>query len=278
MKFIFIKLFYILILFCFYKNIKSNINVLLNNDIINNTNNKIDANYIKSLKKVVYSALIGSYDKVPPIIKQDGYDYFLFTDIEIDNKTTNWTILNINEKMNYSNKIELIKKQRFFKILPHLFFKDYDLSIYIDTTFKIIGDLDHFLLRILSPKLSIYILEHPFIGSINNEFKAVLKSKKDLNSSIIKLKNRYKSEKFPDNNGHAECCLIIRKHNNKKCINIMENWFREIRENSHRDQLSFNYILWKIDYKSLKYISKKYIFEYFKQELFHLKKFEFHDK
>ena len=278
MKFIFIKLFYILILFCFYKNIKSNINVLLNNDIINNTNNKIDANYIKSLKKVVYSALIGSYDKVPPIIKQDGYDYFLFTDIEIDNKTTNWTILNINEKMNYSNKIELIKKQRFFKILPHLFFKDYDLSIYIDTTFKIIGDLDHFLLRILSPKLSIYILEHPSIGSINNEFKAVLKSKKDLNSSIIKLKNRYKSEKFPDNNGHAECCLIIRKHNNKKCINIMENWFREIRENSHRDQLSFNYILWKIDYKSLKYISKKYIFEYFKQELFHLKKFEFHDK
>ena len=101
MKFIFIKLFYILILFCFYKNIKSNINVLLNNDIINNTNNKIDANYIKSLKKVVYSALIGSYDKVPPIIKQDGYDYFLFTDIEINNKTTNWTILNINEKMNY---------------------------------------------------------------------------------------------------------------------------------------------------------------------------------
>ena len=138
--------------------------------------------------------------------------------------------------------------------------------------------MDHFLLRILSPKLSIYILEHPSIGSINNEFKAVLKSKKDLNSSIIKLKNRYKSEKFPDNNGHAECCLIIRKHNNKNCINIMENWFREIRENSHRDQLSFNYILWKIDYKSLKYISKKYIFEYFKQELFHLKKFEFHDK
>ena len=58
----------------------------------------------------------------------------------------------------------------------------------------------------------------------------------------------------------------------------MENWFNEIRENSHRDQLSFNYILWKIDNKSLKYISKEYITEYFEQQLFHLKNFEFKEK
>ena len=222
--------------------------------------------------------MIGNYDNIHPILKEDGYDYFLFTDKSIDNKTTNWTILNIDEKLNYSNKIELIKKQRFFKILPHLFFKDYDLSIYIDTTFKIIGDLDSFLLRILTPKLSIYILEHPNVDSINNEFKAVLFFKKELSSNVIKLKDKYNKEKFPDNNGHAECCLIVRKHNNKNCIDFMENWFREIRENSHRDQLSFNYIFWKINSKSVKYISKKYIAEYFEQDLFHLKNFQLNDK
>ena len=50
---------------------------------------------------------------------------------------------------------------------------------------------------------------------------------------------RYKKEKFPDNNGLIEGCLIIRKHNEKEVINQMENWFEEIEKYSHRDQLSF---------------------------------------
>jgi len=271
----FIKIIIVLFLFRFYKYKISKKNGIQNNDI---NNIKISIDYIKSLKKVVYTALIGNYDNVQPIIKEDGYDYFMFTDKTIDNKTTNWTILNIEEKLNYSNKIELIKKQRFYKVLPHLFFQDYDLSIYIDSTFKIKGNLDNFLLRILTPDLSIYVLEHPFIDNINNEFEAVLYFKKELNSNVIKLRNRYKKENFHDNNGHAECCLIIRKHNNRNCINFMDNWFKEIKENSHRDQLSFNYIFWKIGNKYVKYISKKFINEYFEQDLFHLQDFKFDDK
>ena len=62
-----------------------------------------------------------------------------------------------------------MKKQRFYKTQPHLFFKNYDLSIYIDGTFEIKGNLDDFLLRILTPNISIYnyVFEHPFVDSIN---------------------------------------------------------------------------------------------------------------
>ena len=42
--------------------------------------------------------------------------------------------------------ISTVKKQRFLKLHPHLFFKNYDLSIYIDGTFIIKGDLNDFLL------------------------------------------------------------------------------------------------------------------------------------
>ena len=42
--------------------------------------------------------------------------------------------------------ISTVKKQRFLKMHPHLLFKDYDLSIYIDGSFKIIGNLDELLL------------------------------------------------------------------------------------------------------------------------------------
>lgn len=245
----FFKAIYILFLiYCYgHKRIKKN------EENFNDTeNNKINIDYIKSLKKVVYTALIGNYDNIQPIVKEEGYDYVIFTDTILNKEATNWTILNIEQKNNYSNIIELIKRQRFFKVLPHLFFKNYDLSIYIDTTFEIKGKLDDFLLRILTPNLSIYILEHPFIDSINNEFEAVLAFKKELQSNVIKLKNRYKKENFSDNNGHAECCLIVRRHNNRNCINFMEKWFNEIKHNSHRDQLSFNYVLWRLNNKYIK--------------------------
>ena len=44
------------------------------------------------------------------------------------------------QNLNFSNKREVMKKQRFYKTHPHLFFKSYDLSIYVDTTFKINGN------------------------------------------------------------------------------------------------------------------------------------------
>ena len=108
-------------------------------------------------------------------------------------------------------------------------------------------------MRILTPNLSIYILEHSARNNINNEFKAVIFFKKESNTLISYIKKKYNSEKFPDNNGLADTCLIIRRHKEKKCISFMEKWYKEIKENSHRDQLSFNYILWKTRNKVIKY-------------------------
>ena len=189
MELYFFKVIYIIFLFYSYKH---KISKKSEEQFYNSSNNKNNIDYIKSLKKVVYTALIGTYDNIQPIVKEEGYDYFLFTDRTSINETTNWTFIKIEQKINYSNIIELIKMQRFFKVLPHLFFQNYDLSIYIDSTFEIKGKLDYFLLRILTPNLSIYILEHPFIDSINNEFEAVLAFKKELKSNVIKIKNRYK--------------------------------------------------------------------------------------
>ena len=80
---------------------------------------------------------------------------------------------------------------------------------------------------------------------------------------------RYKKENFPDNKGLIESCLLIRKHNENQCIKIMNKWYNEIKNYSHRDQLSFNYIYWKNNIK-IKYISKQYAIKYFIQKRKHL--------
>ncbi len=55
----------------------------------------------------------------------------------------------------------------------------------------------------------------------------------------------------------------------------MNKWFNEIEVNSHRDQLSFNYIFWKIGNRGVKYISKNSLGEYFNQNPIHLLNIEF---
>ena len=247
--------------------------------IHNHQNNVNDINYVRGLKKVVYTILLGKYDNVHYLIKENGYDYFMLTDQKFKDKSKiNWTILSFRPKKKYKNKIYRIKKQRFYKTHPHLLFQNYDLSIYVDASYAIKGNLDEFLLRVLSPNKSIYLLEHPCRNTINNEFDAVVKLKKDKKKMITKIKRLYNKEKFPDNNGLAETCLIIRKHNDFNCINFMEQWFQQIKHNSHRDQLSFNYILWKTKYSIVKYIPKTFTNKYFRQYQKHLWKYWFKKK
>ena len=144
----------------------------------------------------------------------------------------------------------------------------------MDCSQKIFGDLDEFLLRILTPKHSIYILEHPDRNRIEDEFEPIRILKKDNLSTIMKVKERYKKKNFTDDNGLAESCVIIRKHNDLNCIKTMEEWFDEIKKYSHRDQLSFNYVLWKIGGK-IKYISKSFCLQYIYCDYIHIKKAEF---
>lgn len=159
--------------------------------------------------------------------------------------------------------MSIIKKQRFIKLHPHLFFKNYDLSIYLDTRFIIFGNITEFIERLLTPKFNIYIFEHPDRNCIYSEILAVIESKKENESIAIQVQNRYKKRNFPQKIGLSENCLIVRRHNTKDCINLMEKWWEEIKIFSKRDQLSFNYVLWKSG-KKIKYISKSFGLLYFR--------------
>jgi hypothetical protein len=223
--------------------------------------NKYNIDYIKKIKKVVYSVIIDKYDKILSFKKQEGYSYFLFADRNYYN--TNWTIIPI-KKLLKKTHISKLKMTRYFKLFPHLFFKDYDLSIYIDAAFIIKGNLDEILLRTLNPSFDIYFLQHPFRNKILREFSAVLYFKRENKEIVNIVKKRYIKEKFPDNIGLTENCIIIRRHNNKKVIKLMEIWWNEIKNYSYRDQLSLNYAIWKLN-SNLKiyYLSKRFVLDYF---------------
>jgi hypothetical protein len=56
---------------------------------------------------------------------------------------------------------------------------------------------------------------------------------------------RYRREGYPSGNGLVFASVLIRCHNDPVIIRTMEHWWREIEKGSRRDQLSFNYVIWK---------------------------------
>jgi hypothetical protein len=240
-----------------------------NQSIYNEDNFYDHLKSFKKLKKVVFSVLLGEYDLISQFNLQKDFDFFLFTDDQSGKYNhTNWTILPIPAEVQELN-VSRVKKQRFIKLHPHLYFKDYDLSIYIDANFKIVDDLNNFLIRVLSPNYSIYTFEHPGRNTIFNETFEVVSLQKEKESIAKAIRERYRKENFPDKNGLIESCLIIRKHNEKDSIYMMNKWYDEIKNYSHRDQLSFNYIMWKTGVK-IKYIVKNFALQYFFQNITHL--------
>lgn len=195
---------------------------------------------------VVYTCITNGYDDLNEILnKEDNIDYICFTDDKTLTSKT-WTIIYINDK-NLDN-LTNVKKQRYIKINPHLFLSDYEISIWIDGNMSIIGDINQ-LLKIHNNEYFMTTLKHPYTNCIYIEAKKCADIK---DSSLIIFKQvffKYLKEKYPINNGLIESRMIIRNHNNNKCIKLMEDWWKEVNEYSHRDQLSFNYVLWKNNLK-----------------------------
>jgi len=192
------------------------------------------------LKKVAYTAIIGKYDvlKEPKVITE-GFDYVCFTD-DVSLKSSVWKIRLVNNPQGLDNS-RLSKK---IKILCTSFLKEYDLSIWVDGSISINCDLNIFLDENYHGE-DIVLLTHPDRSCVYEEAETCIALDKDDPEIINKQMEGYKSEGYPEGNGLVSTRLMIRNHRSKKVKEFMNSWWNEVNLKSKRDQLSFNFVLWK---------------------------------
>ena len=192
-------------------------------------------------KIVVYTCISGQYDNlIEPLFVSKGVDYVCFTDQSF--YSTIWQIRPIPEEL---NNLSQVKKQRYIKVNAHKYLSDYETSVWVDANITIKGDMNY-LINICKWSLStITVPKHPIRSCIYEEAKAVIQYNKDKNEVVQPQILKYKQEGFPENYGMVQTGIMFRKHNDPKCIKLMETWWNEIEQHSHRDQLSFNYAVWK---------------------------------
>ena len=198
----------------------------------------------ENLKIIVYSICINGYDTVKvPEIYDKNIDYILFSD-DMSISPDVWKVVPIDFLKNTS--IDDRKKSRYAKLNSHLVLPEHDISIWIDHSYiPKFNDVKKLLEDINFGNSNIMQYKHPKRNCLYDEANEVLRLKLDFPVTVNKQLSRYYGMGFPKNYGLFECGFLIRR-NNLKTRTFNDAWWKEVLNNSGRDQLSQMFVSWSI--------------------------------
>lgn len=195
------------------------------------------------MKKCVFLSIMGDYDDLyEPTVITPGWDYICFTN-NSKLKSKHWEVRFVNDDEKLGNK----KLSRSVWVLNHRYVGEYDISISTGGQMYPNCNLDNFIKKFLpvDEKVDMAMHDRGIRKGVYEEAAACKRKKKDIRKIIDKQMNFYRKEGLPDNTGILSSGIIIRKHNRPNVEEHCERWWEQIKRWSHRDQLSFNYVLWK---------------------------------
>lgn len=188
----------------------------------------------------VYTAIFGNYDtlKDPPFRELlDQADFYCITDNK-DAKSDYFKI--IYEPSRFDDPT---RDARYYKIMGHEVIRQYPISIWMDGAFEIKhpGFLD-VVSYLTSADIALY--KHPDRQCIYDEAAACIRLKKEKINVIVRQLLGYFFRGLPADIGLNETSLLVRR----KAFfdgDMCKLWWKEVRDHSKRDQLSFNYVLYR---------------------------------
>lgn len=200
-------------------------------------------------KICVYTCITGNYDNLNEIKNsEDNIDYYCFTNNK-SLKSKTWKVIQID-----NGELDNRLLARKIKILGHSIINDnYDIAVWTDADVIWETPISDFV-NTYFKNTNFAIFKHHARNTINEEAIACLLVRKDSKENIIKTLNFYNTIKYPDNNGLCESTVFIKNPKDQQVIETTKIWYDMVKEYSPRDQLSFNYAIWKTGLK-VKYIN-----------------------
>lgn len=187
----------------------------------------------------VFSCITGGYENPKEGQPFDKADFVLFTDDM--SAETSWQ---------KRQAVDLYKdprrNARHHKLLPHLYLPEYNYHIWMDGCVRMKCDP-----QVLVDELGdadILTCTHPDRNTLAAEAIECISKKRDHPQTIADHLGRIVGDGFPDDIGLAETRMMIRR-NNKAVRKFNREWFYQLATGSLRDQMSFNYVVWKTGVK-----------------------------
>lgn len=194
----------------------------------------------------IYTAIFGDYDdlKIPKneFIKQEA-DFICFTD-------------NPNLKSDFYNIIPFkrihkdpVRNARYCKVMSHKLLPEYEYVIWVDANLVIVTDNVTSFLKNYLNDANIAAYHHDCRNCLYEEAEWCMSVPVDNPRVIQRQMKKYKMNHYPINDGLINSNIIFRRNFVSEIYKLNESWYNEIKEGSRRDQLSFNYVKWRLNVK-----------------------------
>lgn len=191
---------------------------------------------------VIYTAIVGEYDELQqPEFIDNRFDYILFSNNISQKQIGVWQVRNIS----YFNN-DYTRVARWVKTHPEELLNDYEASLWIDGALVIKDDyVYNRIIELYNNDYLIASMWHNQRNCIYKEAAEVVFLGLEHEKIVINWLKKLRKEKYPEEYGLFETNVLYRNHNNYKIKEFDQLWWECIDSYSRRDQLSFNYVLWK---------------------------------
>lgn len=202
-------------------------------------------------RKVIYTCITGEYDDAcAHVYVDDTWNYVMFTDnkylLTMD-KYMHWDIRPLHYK-----KMTNVKNARWHKINAHALFPDYDISLWVDGNIVIMtSDFFKRLDMFINRGELISVPPHPERKCIYDEAEKIKELRIDNKNTVNQEMQLLRFLGYPENNGLNETCIILRRHNDGQIKRMQKKWWRMVKKYSKRDQLSYNWAMWRCRLKTI---------------------------
>lgn len=224
-------------------------------------------------KKIVYTCTTANKDSVKKITnREEDISYIAILDKDTITKTDPSVLKSYTEIIELVDKpildwcektypgkpsSEIIRRpnillSKFWKVFPEYFSDIADennITLWIDGSITIKEDVS--ISNLMDDMLGdsdMALFKHPIRNCIFDEAHECMLVKNDDPHIINNQIRKYIEDRMPKQHGLNECTIILRRNNDKtKAFNQM--WWNEIINGSTRDQISFNYVAWKLGMK-----------------------------
>ncbi len=186
---------------------------------------------------IVYTACMGGYDRLRPIVPLDGARYVAFLDMDQD--VEGW------ERQLVPEPKDPRRAARWFKCMSHLFFADATEIIWIDSSFRLEVPPELIVDQAFTNGGHLAAYRHPSRDCAYAEAERCVEKGKDRPEVLRAQEAAYQIAGFPQHYGLVETGLLIRR-NTPEVRAVNEAWWRELRLRSGRDQVSLPFVCWKL--------------------------------
>ena len=189
----------------------------------------------------VFTAITGGYEQ--PLVHETldpWIDFILFSDNEMPSFGC-WEVRRISQSTG-----DPLVDARLIKASADKLFPDAELAIWIDGNVLIRNSLASYRQLVQThPEYPIFGIPHPVRICAYAEAEKVIVAGKASEEAVKRQMNRYQEEGFPTNHGLIETNFLIFNLRHPELASLLNAWRRELIEETRRDQLSINYVLWK---------------------------------